>query len=165
MIFKILLVSICIGNFILSEDLQVFKLKNGTKIKGEIVLENDSSYEIDSRFGLVQIDKKDIKKMECRVFLNDGNIMVGSKISSSDQQIILDTEMGVFKIKKEDYFLCLPSIRSDIFLPLSLFLFLLIIKVDDMHIIPPIIVLIYTGWASIKYADKSAIKGTEKIAP
>ena len=128
MIFKILLVSICIGNFILSEDLQVFKLKNGTKIKGEIVLENDSSYEIDSRFGLVQIDKKDIKKMECRVFLNDGNIMVGSKISSSDQQIILDTEMGVFKIKKEDYFLCLPSIRSDIFLPLSLFLFLLIIK-------------------------------------
>ena len=54
--------------------------------------------------------------------------MVGSKISSSDQQIILDTEMGVFKIKKEDYFLCLPSIRSDIFLPLSLFLFLLIIK-------------------------------------
>ena len=104
MIFKILLVSICIGNFILSEDLQVFKLKNGTKIKGEIVLENDSSYEIDSRFGLVQIDKKDIKKMECRVFLTDGNIMVGSKISSSDQQIILDTEMGVFKIKKEDYF-------------------------------------------------------------
>ena len=128
MTFKILLVSICIGNFILSEDLQVFKLKNGTKIKGEIVLENDSSYEIDSRFGLVQIDKKDIKKMECRVFLNDGNIMVGSKISSSDQQIILDTEMGVFKIRKEDYFLCLPSIRSDIFLPLSLFLFLLVIK-------------------------------------
>ena len=30
MIFKILLVSICIGNFIFSEDLQVFKLKNGT---------------------------------------------------------------------------------------------------------------------------------------
>ena len=60
--------------------------------------------------------------------LNDGNIMVGSKISSSDQQIILDTEMGIFKIKKEDYFLCLPSIRSDIFLPLSLFLFLLVIK-------------------------------------
>ena len=128
MAFKILLVSICICNFIFCNDSQVFKLKNGTKIKGEIVSENDSSYEIDSRFGLVQIDKKDIKKMECRVFLNDGNIMVGSKISSSDQQIILDTEMGVFKIKKEDYFLCLPSIRSDIFLPLSLFLFLLIIK-------------------------------------
>lgn len=128
MTFKILLVSICIGNFIFSEDLQVFKLKNGTKIKGEIVLENDSFYEIDSRFGLVQIDKKDIKKMECRVFLNDGNIMVGSKISSSDQQIILDTEMGVFKIKKEDYFLCLPSIRSDIFLPLSFFFFFLISK-------------------------------------
>mgnify|MGYP001372162522 CR=1 FL=1 len=128
MIFRILLFSICIGNFIFSEDLQVFKLKNGTKIKGEIVLENESYYEIDSRFGLIQVDKKDIKKMECRIFLTDGNIMIGSKISSSDKQIILDTEMGIFKIKKEDYFLCLPSIRSDIFLPLSLFCFLVFIK-------------------------------------
>ena len=119
MTFKILLVSICIGNFILSEDLQVFKLKNGTKIKGEIVLEDDSSYEIDSRFGLVQIDKKDIKKMECRVFLNDGNIMVGSKISSSDQQIILDTEIAsldfkklVEKIKKQNITKPYPNISN-----------------------------------------------------
>ena len=103
-------------------------MKNGTKIKGEIISENDSFYEIDSRFGLVHIDKKDIKKMECRIFLSDGNIMVGSKISSSDEEIILDTEMGIFKIKKEDYFLCLPSIRSDIFLPLSLFALLFLIK-------------------------------------
>lgn len=128
MILKILLASICIGSFILSEDLQVFKLKNGTKIKGEIISENDSFYEIDSRFGLVQIDKKDIKKIECRIFLSDGNIMVGNKISSSDEEIILDTEMGIFKIKKEDYFLCLPSIRSDVFLPLSLFSILFLIK-------------------------------------
>ena len=38
--------------------------------------------------------------MECRVFLNDGNIMVGSKISSSDQQIILDTEIASLDFKK-----------------------------------------------------------------
>ena len=126
--FKMLLFSICIVSFIFPEDLQVFKLKNGTKIKGEIISENDSFYEVDSRFGLIQVDKKDIKRMECRIFLTDGNIMVGQKISSSDKQIILDTEIGVFKVKKEDYFLCLPSIRSDIFLPVSLFLFLWIIK-------------------------------------
>ena len=115
MIFRILLFSICIVSFIFSEDSQVFKLKNGAKIKGEIVSENDSHYEINSRFGLIQIDKKDIKKMECKVFLKDGNIMIGSKISSSKEQIILDTEMGIFKIKKEDYYLYIPSINNNIY--------------------------------------------------
>ena len=128
MIIRILLFYLCIGTLCFSKDLQVFKLKNGTKIKGEIIAENDSSYEIDSRFGLVQIEKKDIKRTECRVFLTDGNIMIGSKVSSSDDQIILDTEMGVFKIKKEDYFLCVPSLRRDVFFPLSIFLLLWIIK-------------------------------------
>ena len=116
MIIRILFFSICISSFIFPEDLQVFKLKNGVKIKGEITSENDSSYEINSSFGLVQIDKKDIKKTECKIFLNDGNIMVGSKISSSKNEIILDTDLGVFKIKKDDYFLCLPNIHNDIFL-------------------------------------------------
>ena len=115
MIFRILLFSICISNFIFPEDLQVFKLKNGTRIKGEIASENDSYYEINSRFGLIQINKKDIKKMECKVFLNDGNIMIGSKISSSKEQIILDTEMGVFKIDKDDYYVCIPSINNNIY--------------------------------------------------
>ena len=47
--------------------------------------------------------------------MNNGNILVGSKISSSENELILDTDMGVFKIKKDDYFLCIPSIRSDIY--------------------------------------------------
>ena len=115
MIFKILLFSVCISNFIFCEDLQVFKLKNGTKIKGEIASENDLYYEINSRFGLIQIAKKDIKKMECKVFLNDGNIIVGSKISFSKEHIILDTEIGVFKIDKDDYYLCIPNINNNIY--------------------------------------------------
>ena len=95
MIFKIFLFNIVICSFIVCEDLQVFKLKNGTKIKGEIASENDVSYEINSRFGLVQINKKDIKKIECKIFLNDGNIMVGSKISSSKEHVILDNDLVV----------------------------------------------------------------------
>ena len=115
MILKIILFCICICNFIFCEDLQEFKLKNGTKIKGEIASENELFYEVNSRFGLVQIDKKDIKKMECKFFLNDGNVMVGNKISSSKEQVIIETEMGVFKIKKDDYYLCIPSINNDIY--------------------------------------------------
>ena len=47
--------------------------------------------------------------------MNNGNILVGSKISSSENELILDTDMGVFKIKKDDYFLCIPSIKSNIY--------------------------------------------------
>ena len=39
----------------------------------------------------------------------EGNILVGSKISSSENELILDTDMGVFKIKKDDYFLCIQQ--------------------------------------------------------
>ena len=43
------------------------------------------------------------------------HILVGSKISSSENELILDTDIGVFKVKKDDYFLCIPKIKSDIY--------------------------------------------------
>ena len=98
-----------------AKDLQTFKLEDGTKITGKVISEENEIFEVETEFGLVQIDKKDIKKYQCKVFMNNGNILVGSKISSSENELILDTDMGVFKIKKDDYFLCIPSIRSDIY--------------------------------------------------
>ena len=98
-----------------SKDSQIFKLEDGTKITGKIISEENDIFEVETEFGLVQIEKKDIKKYQCKVFMNNGNILVGSKISSSENELILDTDMGVFKIKKDDYFLCIPSIRSDIY--------------------------------------------------
>lgn len=98
-----------------SKDLQTFKLENGTKISGKLISEENDIFEVETEFGLVQIEKKDIKKYQCKVFMNDGNILVGSKISSSENELILDTDIGVFKVNKDDYFLCIPKIKSDIY--------------------------------------------------
>ena len=98
-----------------SKDLQTFKLENGTKILGKLISEENDIFEVETEFGLVQIEKKDIKKYQCKVFMNDGNILVGSKISSSENELILDTDIGVFKVNKDDYFLCIPKIKSDIY--------------------------------------------------
>ena len=101
-----------------SNDEHSFKLKNGTKIIGNIISENDEVYELDTKMGLVQISKKDIKKFECIFFMNDGNVLVGKKVSSSENEIILDTEIGVFKISKTDYYLWLPRFSNQVYISL-----------------------------------------------
>lgn len=96
-----------------SQEEHSFKLQDGSKIIGHIISEDDNVYEVDTKLGLVQIEKKDIKNFECMFFMNDGNILVGSKVSSSENEIILSTDLGVFKIKKDDYFLWLPKFSNE----------------------------------------------------
>ena len=50
--------------------------------------------------------------------MNNGNILVGSKISSSENEIILSTDMGVFKIEKKDYFLWIPKFSNELYISL-----------------------------------------------
>ena len=54
-------------------------------------------FEVETEFGLVQIEKKDIKKYQCKVFMNDGNILVGSKISSSENVGILTSLCSIVR--------------------------------------------------------------------
>ena len=104
--------------FILSEEEHSFRLEDGSKIKGYIISEDDNLYEVDTDLGLIQIEKKDIKKFECMFFMNDGNVLVGNKVSSSDSEVILSTDLGVFKIKKEDYFLWIPKFSNETYIAL-----------------------------------------------
>ena len=76
---------------VLAEEKHSFRLEDGSKVIGYIVSEDEDIYELDTKFGLIQIEKKDIKKFECIYFLNDGNVLVGNKISSSDSEVILNT--------------------------------------------------------------------------
>ena len=101
---------------ILSDEKHSFRLEDGSKVIGYIVSEDENIYELDTKFGLVQIEKKDIKKFECIYFLNDGNILVGDKVSSSDSEVILNTDIGVFKINKDDYFLWLPKFNNEAYI-------------------------------------------------
>ena len=113
--FKILLL-LSFFLIVLAREEYSFKLENGTKIQGYIVSENDSIYEVDTNLGLIQIEKKDIKKFECMYFMNNGNILVGDKVSSSENEVILNTDLGVFKIKKDDYFLWLPNLSNEAYI-------------------------------------------------
>lgn len=115
--FKILFLSL-ITTLFLSNEEHSFKLKNGSKIIGSIISEDDEVYELDTKMGLVQISKKDIKIFECIFFMNDGNILVGKKVGSSENEIILDTDIGVFKISKTDYYLWLPRFSNQAYISL-----------------------------------------------
>ena len=78
-----ILVIILISTLFFAKEEHSFKLKNGSKIIGTIVSENDEIYELDTNMGLIQISKKDIKRFECLFFMNDGNILAGKRVSSS----------------------------------------------------------------------------------
>ena len=99
-----------------SENLQTFRLNDGTKIMGTILSEDDSVFEIETSLGIIQVEKRDIKKSKWKFFMNDGTILVGNKVSESETEVIIDTDMGVFKIKKEGYFLTMPIIGERILL-------------------------------------------------
>ena len=101
---------------LIPEDLQTFKMEDGTKIIGTILSENDSVFEIETILGIVQIEKRDIKKSKWRFYMNDGTILVGNKITDSDTEVIIDADIGVFKIQKDDYYLTIPILDDRIYL-------------------------------------------------
>jgi hypothetical protein len=101
---------------LLPEDLQTFRMEDGTKIIGTILSENDSVFEIETYLGIVQIEKKDIKKSKWKFYMNDGTILVGNKITDSDTEVIIDADIGIFKIQKDDYFLTMPILNDRIYL-------------------------------------------------
>ena len=113
--YQILFIIMAVS-FLLSKEEHTFKLQNGTKIKGIIMSEDDSIFEVDTEFGLVQIEKKDVRKNEYKVYLKSWNILTGNKISDSKNEFIIDTELGVFKLNKDDYYIAMPCIHNDIFL-------------------------------------------------
>jgi len=99
-----------------SERLQTFRMEDGTKIIGTILSENDSVFEIETSLGIVQIEKRDIKKSKWKFYMNDGTILVGNKVASSDTEVIIDADIGVFKIQKGDYYLTMPIFDDRIYL-------------------------------------------------
>ena len=105
-------------SYLFPQDVQTFRMEDGTKIIGTILSENDTVFEIETALGIVQIEKRDIKKSKWKFFMNDGTILVGNKVSDSDTEVIIDADIGVFKIKKDNYYLSIPVIDDRIYLGL-----------------------------------------------
>ena len=113
--YQILFIFIGIS-LLFSKEEHTFKLQNGTKIKGVITFEDSSIFEVDTELGLVQIEKRDIKENQYKIYLKSWNVLTGNKISDSENEFIIDTKLGVFRLNKDDYFLAVPSIHNDTYL-------------------------------------------------
>ena len=80
---------------------KTFYLKSGDKVSGNITAETDSTYAIETTFGSVTINKKDIKPEEAIVYLKSGDKLKGVILSESDEGIKVKAQFGEVSISKE----------------------------------------------------------------
>ncbi len=80
---------------------KTFPLKNGDKIYGTILTENDSVFVVQTSFGEVSVRKSDIKLQTITLYLNDGSIVTGGILSRDELNYTLQTSFGIVTISKE----------------------------------------------------------------
>ena len=75
----VLFLAISISDFVNAQD-QTFKLKDGTIIVGSIKQETESDIEVQTKFGIVTINKSELILTEYIIKLQSGETLVGIKI-------------------------------------------------------------------------------------
>jgi len=79
-----------------------FTLIDGTVIRGTIQEETDSTLQVQTKFGIVTINKSELIETQYEVKLKSGETLVGIKISENTESIILKTQMGELTIQRSD---------------------------------------------------------------
>jgi hypothetical protein len=97
---SILLMFLFYSGIIFAQE-KTFYLKSGDKVSGTITAETDSTYAIETTFGSVTINKKDIKPEEAIVYLKSGDKLKGVILSESDEGIKVKAQFGEVSISKE----------------------------------------------------------------
>ena len=97
---SILLMFLYCSGIIFAQE-KTFYLKSGDKVSGTITAETDSTYAIETTFGSVTINKKDIKPEEAIVYLKSGDKLKGVILSESDEGIKVKAQFGEVSISKE----------------------------------------------------------------
>ena len=98
---KTILLMLLFYSGILFAQEKTFHLKSGDKVSGTITAETDSTYAIETTFGSVTINKKDIKPEEAIVYLKSGDKLKGVILSESDEGIKVKAQFGEVSISKE----------------------------------------------------------------
>ena len=99
--FYLILSSLILITSIFSQD-ETYKLKDGTVIVGTIQEETNSTLIVQTKFGLVTINKSELIQIQYEVKLKSGETLVGIKISENSESIILKTQMGELTIQRSD---------------------------------------------------------------
>ena len=98
---KTILLMLLFYSGILFAQEKTFYLKSGDKVSGNITAETDSTYAIETTFGSVTINKKDIKPEEAIIYLKSGDKLKGVILSESDEGIKVKAQFGEVSISKE----------------------------------------------------------------
>ena len=93
--------AICISNIVHAQE-QTFKLKDGTVISGTVQEETELTMQVQTKFGLVMINKNELILTQYQVKLNSGETFSGIKTGETTESIELKTNMGVLTIQKSD---------------------------------------------------------------
>tara|TARA_B100001250_G_scaffold91081_2_gene75737 strand:+ start:376 stop:1695 length:1320 start_codon:yes stop_codon:yes gene_type:complete len=96
------LVLILSFNFLIAQDNQEFKLKDGTIINGIPVNEDEEQITVATKYGSVIIKKSELFKSTYEITLKDGDILTGVKLSETNLEIIIQSKLGKLKILKSD---------------------------------------------------------------
>ena len=75
----VILISLILASLLLCQEEQTFYLKNGQKVMGTVIEKNDSSgvYTVETSFGIVKINKADLKVANIVVKLRNGDMIKG----------------------------------------------------------------------------------------
>jgi hypothetical protein len=76
------------------------QLRNGDKVSGTVVSDNDSSLVLKTSFGEVIIQKSNIKPQSITLYLKDGSVISGDIISNTIAGFTLQTSFGIVTIDK-----------------------------------------------------------------
>ena len=79
-----------------------YALKDGSTIKGTVVLETETEITIETNFGVMTISKSDILTKIYKVELNYGDSIFGEKIFEDEYIIRLKTNYGEVELKKSE---------------------------------------------------------------
>ena len=104
---KIIIVSIVLVGTVFAQE-KTFHLKSGDTVTGSVKSETDSTYVIDTAFGEITINKKDVKQEEAFIFLKSGDKLRGIIVSESEEGVTVKAKFGeVFvshdKIERIDF--------------------------------------------------------------
>ena len=80
---------------------KTFHLKSGDTVTGSVKSETDSTYVIDTAFGEITINKKDVKQEEAFIFLKSGDKLRGIIVSESDEGVTVKAKFGEVFISQD----------------------------------------------------------------
>lgn len=101
---KNLIVLFLLCNLVSAQDeaVRTVILRNGDKLTGTLVSENDSSLVLRTSFGEFSIAKSSIKPQMITVYLNDGNVVSGELDARTDSTLRLRSFFGPVMISLKD---------------------------------------------------------------